>query len=403
MLIFAVFSYVFLPWSYMWLIMGGGVSRSVGAFFGILSLHSIFLLYTKQKKIFIISSGIFSSLTILSHLGVSAFVFISALIFILFLGKNRTSIIYSLYVGILVLVLTSPWWFTIITRHGIEPILSALNSGYGDYRKNAIINLIFFRFTGEISLTILGVLCMYGVFISVFDRQYILPVWLLAIFIAIPRASPEYATIPAALLISKGIYQIAIPIFKKKSKLVNNNKAPSIFLDSVLIFYILFLLLLSAIFNVYGPCKELSIDDRDAMAWVDANTNIESEFVVINVSSKSWADDSISEWFPILAQRKVLNLVQGSEWLGSGQFHKKWRLNKELIKCVDQESTCIKNILDSYKIQNIYIFISRNDEPIEKNLSLAIPVVENSMHKNKIFKLIFQNNKVSIFKNQRLS
>ena len=141
--IFAVFSYVFLPWSYMWLIMGGGVSRSVGAFFGILSLHSIFLLYTKRKKIFIISSGIFSSLTILSHLGFSAFVFISALIFILFLGRNRTSIIYSLYVGILVLVLTSPWWFTIITRHGIEPILSALNSGYGDYRKNAIINLIF--------------------------------------------------------------------------------------------------------------------------------------------------------------------------------------------------------------------------------------------------------------------
>ena len=129
-LIIATLIFAFIPSTFDWLIMGGGITRSPAFFFALLSLFFIYRLFTRNQFQDILWTVLFSSLTILTHPETALHTAASALVFLCFYGRNKNGVLKSIIVAGLILIATAPWWFTVIINHGINPYISAGKTGY---------------------------------------------------------------------------------------------------------------------------------------------------------------------------------------------------------------------------------------------------------------------------------
>ena len=70
--------------------------------------------------------------------------------------------------------------------------------------------------------------------------------------------------------------------------------------------------------NETGVLTALGPSDRAAMQWMAAHTDSSARVLVL--TNSPWQIDKVSEWFPVLAQRRSVATVQGSEWLPHRAF-----------------------------------------------------------------------------------
>ena len=54
----AVFAFALVPRSFIWLLMGGGITRSLGLLFAMLALHQIYLMYHTRERRYVITSSV---------------------------------------------------------------------------------------------------------------------------------------------------------------------------------------------------------------------------------------------------------------------------------------------------------------------------------------------------------
>ena len=76
----SLIAFAIIPRGFVWLLMGGGLTRSFGYLFALLALHQIWLLYTRRSLRYVPLAAVFSALTVLSHLGTAPFVAFSAML-----------------------------------------------------------------------------------------------------------------------------------------------------------------------------------------------------------------------------------------------------------------------------------------------------------------------------------
>src|SRR4051794_5744736 len=105
--------------------MGGGLTRAPGFLFAILTLWQIYLLYTRGARRFALLAILFASLTVLSHAEWAWFTAYSAALLFCFYGRSRRGILQSLGIALGTVILTTPWWATVVGYHGIAPFVAA--------------------------------------------------------------------------------------------------------------------------------------------------------------------------------------------------------------------------------------------------------------------------------------
>src|SRR6266498_2377390 len=121
--------FALMPRALSWFVMGGGLTRSPGQFFMLLTLATVIRLYEENRRIDILLAGIFGGLAVLSHPEAAVHTFVSAIFLWLMLSRKRISLVNSIVVGIIVLVVTAPWWVTVVHYHGIGPLLNGAQTG----------------------------------------------------------------------------------------------------------------------------------------------------------------------------------------------------------------------------------------------------------------------------------
>ena len=324
-----------MPRSYEWLIMGGGVTRSVGCFFALLAAYQATYILTKSDIRPFIYCLLFLSLTALSHLewGITGVVTVSLIILSKQFSKRRVGLIIAL--GVVVLVLTSPWWITIIARHGLYPFTAASKTSEWYLFKFENIPLAWIMFDDGLGGP-LSVLALIGCYLSFAKKDWFLPVWLFAIFVTTPRHGPTPAAMPLAILASMGLAQFLIPSLMQVALFIKNrfnyakmatmprNKFPQRLLPSWVVFsgvvaVICILILNGTYYAAHTPLAALTGSERSAMTWIKHNTPDKSQFIVLS-KSLSWDDARVAEWFPVLADRKSLTTAQGLEWIPGNVF-----------------------------------------------------------------------------------
>ncbi|MGI8552264.1 MAG: ArnT family glycosyltransferase [Dehalococcoidia bacterium] len=359
----SVLAFAVLPRGFVWMIMGGGLTRAFGFFFAVLALRSYYLLYTQGMRRDLVLATLYSALTMLSHLEAGYFLALSVIILLVQFGRNRRGVFASAAVALGTVVLIAPWWLTVIVRHGPGPFLNAAQTGGGIL--SAVFTLTLFDITGEPLFPVMAGLALLGAVVCWKNSRLFLPYWLVLTILLDPRAAPNYATLPLAMLIGICVADVLLPALARPYHERDLRTGPALrpeaatFLGTrpamvlAILGFALYYATMSALFAAPKTLGALRADDRQAMQWVAQQTPPDSRFLVvtgIGVDSGNgvdlgvdkaigWGGDRVSEWFPVLAERVSVATPQGYEWLGSIVRLQKDDHDAQI--CAEREATCL--------------------------------------------------------------
>jgi hypothetical protein len=396
----AVFAFALIPRSFIWLLMGGGVTRSLGLLFAVLALHQAYQLYTKRKPVYAATTALLAGLTVLCHLETGWFLAFSLALFFAFYGLNRQGVVASFVVLAGTLVITAPWWITVIDRHGLDPFLAAQATGGSvfsdpDTRREVFLGVARFVSTSEPLFPILGTLALLGAVVSLTRRQFLLPLWWVLIILLDARAFPTFTAIPVAMLAGVGVSEVLLPLLVRAGVAdggpttrvaapgMNGSTAEPAVIDGVesgdmtsgrwqrhwapalglagLVVYATF----SAVTRTPDLGGEapllvgLSRDERVAMSWVAKATPAEGKFLVLPDSS--WQTAKVAEWFPYLAGRVSVATVQGTEWLKDDAFTAKVHAFYLAMECGYRTSACLDTWQTQTGLPFTHVYIGKSD------------------------------------------
>jgi len=288
----------------------------------------------------------------MSHPEAAVHTAVSAVLFWVMLSRQRNTFIQSIFVGVVVIIVTAPWWGTVIHYHGVEPLLNAAATGQ---KLLAVFHLIFFVFTEEPYATFIAILGLIGLAHRLIRRDYLLPLWMAIPFFVEGRSAAGPAAIPLAMLAAVGFAEILVPALQTA---VKNEAEPSDQVSPIernVFFYLLLYLIFSAYqFGFQLSSATLYPPDQDAMEWVRENTPVDSRFLVLT-GTESVSCDSVMEWFPALAGRQSLFTVQGTEWTKGEQFGSSIQETYDLQTCYDGSPSCIGDLLDASQYDFVYL------------------------------------------------
>ncbi|MEI6664960.1 MAG: hypothetical protein WCL53_02260 [Chloroflexota bacterium] len=360
----AVFAFALVPRSFIWLLMGGGITRSLGLLFAMLALHQIYLMYRTREWRYAMTSSVLAALTILSHIQTGSFLAFSSALFFVSYGLHRRGLIHSAVVGIAVVVLTAPYWGSVIAMHGLQPFLSANQTGGSILTSDAglraylIESLLRLGTLSEPLFPLIGTLGFLGVLACITSKRFMLPAWWAAIILLDARAFPTFSTVPVAMLAGIGLVEVILPIAVRplgnrwapdpedldedalrfagvSSTAAMRSWAPVIL--AIFLWYATNGALMRA--GETPSLVALSPSERDAMTWVSQQTPKDSSFLII--TTEAWPTDKTSEWFPVLADRRSVATPQGYEWMPGNTFERRVWMHDQANGCADADATCV--------------------------------------------------------------
>ena len=285
----ATLVYAMIPHLTSWLSMGGGLTRSLGMLFMLLTLGFVHRVFTQNDRRSILGAVIFGGLTVLSH--TEAPIYTIAIAAYIWLMKSRSlkGFLHGILIALGVMAIAAPWFGMVIYRHGTEPFRSISQTGvhsFGAVFKVLNINIL----TEEPYLGLLGVLGILGIATMVAKKDYFIPLMLLVIFLAQPRSAHITGNIPLAMAAGFFIAEILLP---EMSKIQMDNKKPIAFV----VILTVYLLSNSMYYGLGFSKRHLSEPERIAMQWIEQNTPKDSTFLVITGDQNAFCDP-INEWFP---------------------------------------------------------------------------------------------------------
>jgi hypothetical protein len=105
--------------------------------------------------------------------------------------------------------------------------------------------------------------------------------------------------------------------------------------------------------------KGVSAAEADDFRWIAENTPVDAQFVVLS-SSKNWQYDHTAEWFPVIAGRRSIDTVQGSEWQPAGSYDRVIANYASLKQCYFTGPGCVTDWLSSTQQTADYILVTKS-------------------------------------------
>lgn len=387
--------FALMPRALSWYVMGGGLTRSPGQLFMLLTLATVVRLYEENRRSDILLAGLFGGLAVMSHPEAAVHMIASVIFFWAVLGRSRNGLIKSAGIGIVMLMVAAPWWVTILHYHGIAPLLSAAQTGQ---KSSAVLNLVFFTFTEEPYATLIAILGLIGVAQRLIRRDYLLPLWLALPFFVEGRSAILPAAIPLAMLAAIGLVDVIffalLKIFAKEPEM-SDQLSPVEF--GISVYLLLYLLFSTYQFGFQLSSTSLSPSDREPMQWVRTHTPENSKFLVLT-GTDSVTCDMVLEWFPALADRQSLYTVQGTEWIKGANFKAYVQSTYAVQKCLSSgDVACLDASVRRSEYDFLYISKTPrvNCKPVD--LPNAFSHFLESLRIDNDFHVIYETDRVVIF------
>ncbi len=401
--------FALMPRALSWFVMGGGLTRSPGQFFMLLTLATVIRLYEENRRRDIFLAGVLGGLAVLSHPEAAVHTFVSAIFLWLMLSRKKTAFLNSIGVGVIVLIVTAPWWATVIHYHGIGPLINGAQTGQ---KILAVFHLVFFVFTEEPYVKVIAVLGLIGIASCLVRREYLLPLWMVIPFFVEGRSAPGPAAIPLAMLAAVGLVDVvgAIQARVEKARSASQgsgqNEAEqreqiSSLERNVTIYLLLYLLFSTYEFGLGLSNATLYPPDREAMAWVRQNTPAEARFLVLT-GTTSVSCDSVLEWFPALTGRQSLYTVQGTEWTQGKNFIDYVKSTYAVQQCLTAgDGSCLDSAISRSKYDYVYVSkVLRVNNCGALDLPRTFPYFLEKMRADGRFETVYETDEVVIYKDR---
>ena len=396
-------AFAMLPSAFDLFIVGGGLTRSFGALFSLLTLFCVYRLFSGRERKYLFYTILCASLLVYSHPEVTFHtVWIVALLW-LFLGRDRQSLGYSMIVAIGVLLCTAPWWGVVLWRHGFEPFRSILQSGWHQWLFWT--PLLRLDFGGERFLGIITVLGVVGFLAALLRRNFLLVAWLLLPFLTEPRNPYFSAAVPLSMLAAIGFEQVVLPGLRALEDRIRGLPASSrgdleTRSGKLLLTFFLIYTLINA-FAFSAPLAGLRVTDEEltAVEWVNANTPANARFAMLTYGDPF--NTPIQEWFPALTGRINLAVVQGYEWLPGRQFYTRRDDFPLLMRCLFLDVKCLEDWGESRQRDFDYVYVSQSlvgkAGASDQDVILGNSLIQ-SMQSSPDYRLVYASERIKIFR-----
>jgi hypothetical protein len=404
-LIASVLAFALIPRSFMWLLMGGGVTRSLGFLFAILALYFVHRLYAKQDRSALPWAIGLSALTVLSHLETGWFLAFSIAVFFLGFGRSRRGVIDSVILATGTLVATSVWWVQILATHGLEPITTVSGAGGsifsgGEATRGAYLGLLRMISTSEPLFPLIGVLAVFGGLALIGRRQYFLPLWWASIILLDVRAFPTFTSVPVAMMAGICVSEVLLPMLDGRQPPRERTTSTPVLrlqfgpqtavLGALVVFAVVSATLRTNGLGGEAPnLRGLSDQELTALEWVDDETPSGSSFLIIPDSA--WETAKTAEWFPILADRYSIATVQGTEWLAGGGFDRARDIYDDAYSCGFQTTDCLGELVEENEVDFNYVYIRKGD------LGQCCTTLLDSLTRDEDYELVYAGDGATIY------
>ncbi len=383
------------PPAFQWLIMGGGVTRAPGLLFAILAVDQAYLLYTRRRARQIWLTALFGALAVLTHPEMAWLAAYSIALLLVTYGRDRQGLLASLAVLAAALAFTAPWWVIMMARYGIPPFAAAITGSEEIWPLYTRLLMLLQSPTGEALFPVLGVLAFLGALVCLRDRQMLLPLWVLATFILQSRGPAVKAAAPLALLAgigaAQGLFPLLFgeglaPIQKGDSDARAGNRRRR---RAMAIFGCICIWATVAAMVGTGPwLAGLSAGEQEAMRWVASHTPVDRRFLVIS-GDPWWGTDRSAEWFPVLARRISVGTVQGSEWLGGGEFTRRARADEALRRSLGRGADGLEQWAAETGVAFTDVYIAeRSGDSV--SLDGVLPLFQDSLRRDPRYAVVYE-------------
>lgn len=359
----ATFLYVCTPRSMTWLVMGGGLTRGLGQLLLMLTVMSVFSLFTDGRRRYLLLSILFSALVIVTHPEALVQTAATCILLWLWKGRNRQGTFHALQVALGALILSSAWWLPKVIEFGTGPFVSAAQTGL--QTSVILIYPLLFTFTEEPTLALIAALGLIGLAASLLKREYFLPAWLLLPFLIEPRSAATVAIIPLALMAAIAIREVLDPAFRKLAASSGPPQTAASLARAHALYWVaayisLFLLVMATYASLQLAQVRLQTADREAFAWVEANAAPDSRFLILTGETELFCDP-VQEWFPALTGRSSLTTIQGYEWKSDGTFFSRVTQLQDLQRCVAaaEPLECVQQTAKAARLDFDYVYIQK--------------------------------------------
>jgi hypothetical protein len=390
-LVFAV-----TPHMATWLSMGGGLTRSFGTLFMMLTILQAYRLFSNKgnSNSNIFWAIIFGGLTLLSHTESSVFAVIIPIYIWWMKSRSLKGFVQGGVVALGVLLLAGTWFGFVIYHHGIDPFISATQTG--GHSLSSILKLLNFDvITQEKYLGVLGVLGLLGLIYLVVRREYFIPLLFVLMYIIQPRSAHTVGNIPLAMATAVLIVDALLPAMTNSKNTSSLSRVAKIFVVCLVPY-----LLINALYLSYMLAQNhVTNDELAAMTWAKENTPADSRFLLLTGESESMCD-AAAEWFPALSERTSVATLQGREWTLSNQFGSFLSHRNSIQICIDADIGCLEQESEYFGQPVEYIFISWERTidncsiPITPHPTRAIII---SLKNSEKYELAYENETTVIF------
>ncbi|MEW5938616.1 MAG: hypothetical protein AB1750_03040 [Chloroflexota bacterium] len=390
----ATIFFALTPGAYGWHIMGGGITRSLGLIFLLLGARQVLILFRgKSQNQEILESGatkrsakspdfapdlsensirensrtfadkalaiLFCSLAVLSHPEIAIQTAGLCALAWLFFGRTKRGTLHASLVAMGVLLLTAPWWGTVLAQHGATPFLAASQTGL-----HASASWLKFFTEGYAPIGVfpfLLLLRLLGTGYTLLKKNWFFVAALLLPYLVDPRSAPSISFLVFNLISSQALLDALPALFAKLKK---SPTPPRSLLETragvILLFALIFLQFVDCGLNNYRLINTtLTPADRAAMQWIRDNIPPGQNFLLVTGRPYSMSDPA-QEWFPTLSGGRSQSTLQGLEWTLASGFMPRLTDLSLLQACADL--ACVESWSTRVGLEYEYLWVTVSPE-----------------------------------------
>ena len=391
----AALFFALTPRTISWFLMGGGLTRSFGQLFLMLTAIFAYRLFTGKKRRDLALTILAGALVVLSHPEAAVHTVGIVLLIWCFRARNKAAFFDGIIVALGVCVATAIWWLPVIRQHGITPFLNAAQTG--NHSISAWVPLLTFNFTEEPLVQLIAVLGLIGLFITIKKRNFFFVAWFILPFIIEPRSATWILTMPLAMLTAIAFTDLLLPgLSTIGANPANATPNPSYSRIALIFsgFIIAYSLLGSYAFALKMGADHLGSADEKAMDWISHNTPPESRFLLLT-GAQDPMHDAVLEWFPALTGRESTTTLQGREWTWGKDFIPSLYGYTKLQTCaISSAPECFEQKAQTLGIDYGYIYLSI--QPAKNLDATSNPLIASLVNSNK-YTLAYEQDGVYLF------
>ena len=338
-----------------------GSVRAPAFLFALTALYFFTRQLKSRSRADILLTGVFIGLVFLSHLAYGLFCIVWIAWWTLFNKDHSfwTRLKDSIISITIVILTTSIWLITIMSRYAVEILFNAFDShggaGFLSFWQNIQgLPAAFLISVEPITSTILlSILFVFGVIVLVLKREYAMVLFFLLIILAFPEGE-RFIFLLGCIVAGIGLSAVidwGFVISRGRIK-------PAVF--AMILIPLLGNLWLNGFKTLSQYAPLLSNETFDVAEHVQESTSPDGKYLALVRQDEA-------EWMPFLFQRKPLVSQWGSEWLGA--YNEQTRLMSRFGGCrVSEDWSCVESVILETGDNPDYLVTYINDEKLNQQI-----------------------------------